>query len=468
MRAWSEEHLAEFEAVASRRDKDGAMVDRALEIVRRFITERGLILYGGLAIDYALRLQGSQIYPDGDRPDYDAFSPRNVDDAYDLADILMKAGFAEPGVVRAIHVQTMRVRVDGVFVADLTFMPEKVFVTMPTLDWMGLRVVHPDFQRMDQHLAFCFPFNDPPREDMKHRWKKDAARFNMLCRTYPVRSDIKPPPAGEWCRAQLSVPISDERIALHGWAAYAHLRQTLAETTGLMVGPPLGLGLEEDAFSVESPWPGPPGGSPDAPWEQVCLIASPEPKTIAGSSPVVAFDPYMDICPQLFITGGLGIVSTENRLLSVSRMKTPWGKVNVVTPHFLLLWFLYGAHRAQGGPFRDIFLAYYAATLDMLVAAEAYWADDMDGFAASPFYPSVTALLGKENRGTSYILQRVDIASQLKKTPPAMKLLGRDAAAAAKGLPERGYHPGAGGAHPQFEYDACFLYRRAGDFAKDI
>src|SRR5271170_7968864 len=44
--------------VAQRRDVDGPMVDRALAVVRRFILERGLILFGGLAIDYALRLKG--------------------------------------------------------------------------------------------------------------------------------------------------------------------------------------------------------------------------------------------------------------------------------------------------------------------------------------------------------------------------------------------------------------------------
>ena len=81
LRAWLGEHSRDFELVAEKRDVDGALLDRALEIVRAFIVERGLVLYGGTAIDRALRLKGSKLYPDEERPDYDVYSPRNVDDA---------------------------------------------------------------------------------------------------------------------------------------------------------------------------------------------------------------------------------------------------------------------------------------------------------------------------------------------------------------------------------------------------
>ena len=94
VRAWVADHAKDFEVPAQRRDADNPMVDRALELVRAFIVERGLILFGGLAIDYALRLRGAQLYPDDERPDFDVLSPRSVDDAYDLVDRLAAAGFA--------------------------------------------------------------------------------------------------------------------------------------------------------------------------------------------------------------------------------------------------------------------------------------------------------------------------------------------------------------------------------------
>ena len=89
----------DHEVVAQKRDTDVAMTDRALKIVREFIVERQLILYGGQAIDYSLRLKGSGIYPEHQTPDFDFFSPRSVDDAYDLAERFNKEGFLIKGKI---------------------------------------------------------------------------------------------------------------------------------------------------------------------------------------------------------------------------------------------------------------------------------------------------------------------------------------------------------------------------------
>lgn len=186
--AWevTAEEAQEYAVVAQALDADAEMVDRALEIVKDFIAERGLVLYGGLAIDYALRLKGERLYPPGERPDYDAYSPRSVDDAYDLAERLQDAGFPKVSAIRALHVQTMRVRVNFVGVADLSYVPPAVFERLPALRYQSLRVVHPDFQRADMHLAFCFPFSNPPLEDLFHRFPKDQKRIALLDRLYRI------------------------------------------------------------------------------------------------------------------------------------------------------------------------------------------------------------------------------------------------------------------------------------------
>ena len=77
---WATSRVKDAECTAQKLDADGVMVDRALDIVREFIVERGLILFGGTAIDYALRLKGSKIYPDEQRPDFD-FSALSCGDA---------------------------------------------------------------------------------------------------------------------------------------------------------------------------------------------------------------------------------------------------------------------------------------------------------------------------------------------------------------------------------------------------
>ena len=46
----------------------------ALEHVRKFIIAEKLVIYGGQAIDYALRIKGEKIYSDHELPDFDVFS----------------------------------------------------------------------------------------------------------------------------------------------------------------------------------------------------------------------------------------------------------------------------------------------------------------------------------------------------------------------------------------------------------
>ena len=186
--AWGAAAAPAAKALAQRRDADGPMIDRALELVRRFVAARGLVLFGGLAIDYALRLRGAAIYPDDERPDYDALSATAVGDAYDLADALHRAGFANVGAIRAKHAQTVRVRVDFRPVADIGYADAAVLAALPTIEFRGLRAVHPDFQRLDMHLALCYPFDGAPRENVFHRWRKDIKRFNMFEELYPLAS----------------------------------------------------------------------------------------------------------------------------------------------------------------------------------------------------------------------------------------------------------------------------------------
>ena len=461
--AWAATRAKEYELIAQRRDADGPMVDRALELVRAFIVERGLILFGGLAVDYALRLKGDQIYPDDQRPDFDFLSVRNVDDAYDLADLLHKKGFEGVGAIRGIHVQTMKVRTDYVWVADIGYAPPEVFARIPTFDYQGMRVVHPDYQRMDMHLAFCFPFNGPPREDVFHRWRKDLARFNLFERHYPIiAGDTGAAPART---ARLAVPVTGRgaglRVALHGFAAYAATRAALDELAAALgrpvavAAPRLALSFPDDhTVSVESP-------AGDA-----VVVASPWPAEVVPDG--ARFAPYMDLCPESYHGGGAVVMSAKNRRLAATLLRVAGGasQVFVVTPHYLLLWLLYEAHRAEGDAARrDTYRAFYAHTLEVLRAAEDIYADTLgaaDGpaaraavmalFAASPFAPTV-GTIGDCNLNASYVINMACNAQTLRDTPPAVLGLDADVAGLLAGLPMN-YYPAKSKPRPPFAYDA--------------
>jgi len=498
--AWTAARAKDYEVVAQRRDADGPMVDRALEIVRKFIVARGLILFGGLAIDYALRLKGDRIYPDDQRPDFDFLSTRSVDDAYDLADLLQKAGFEGVGAVRGIHVQTMKVRTDYIWVADIGYAPPDVFAKIPTFDFQGMRVVHPDYQRMDQHLAFCFPFNGPPREDVFHRWRKDLKRFNLYEKYYPIAADIPADAGPAQVKGRLAVPVigraAELRVALHGFAAYAAIRAALDELAASLgreapavAAPHLALTFPDDyTIAVESP-----AGD-------TVTVASPWPaEAVAGLAGAERFSPYMDVCPESYRVpakaGGVVVLSTKGRRLAASLVRAagrsrgpedgPEAKQGgradaapaprqayVVTPQYLLMWLLFEAQRADDGPQR-VYRAFYAHTLEILREAEEIYADlleaadspadraaVMDSFAASPFAPTVTTI-GDLNLDASYIIKMAGNAEKLRDTPPAALNLDADIAGLLVGLPAN-YYPATSKQRPTFSYDANPLFRRSG------
>jgi len=462
-----------FEVVAQRRDADGEMIDRALEIVRKFICERDVVLFGGLAIDYALRLKGASIYPDDQRPDFDFLSTRSVEDAFDLADILANEGFPGVAAVRAIHVQTMKVRVDAVWVADVGYVPPDVYAAIPTFEYRGMRVVHPDFQRLDIHLAFCFPFNGPPREDVFHRWKKDAHRLNLLQELYPVTVAAAAAAAGglSKIRGTLALPVvgpsaGELRVALHGFAAYSALRSALDELAGAEadVGAPrLELTFpDEKTVEVESPV-----GD-----ECGVVFASPYPEeAVRGLPDVTWYDPYMEVCPELARAGGAVVLSTQDRLLAANVVAVaPGVRARTVTPHYLLEWLLLGSHRAPDETQKQVYRAYYAHTLEILNAVEVIYAgliagganeaETMELYSKSPFSPSVRTL-GEVNNSEAYIINMASAAAKLKDTPPAVLHLPPDLDARFAGLPPRRYVPGKT-RPPAFDYNACVLFRRSG------
>lgn len=464
----------EYEAVAQAHDADGSMLDRALDIVREFIIERGLILFGGQAIDCILRLKGTQIYPDTQRPDFDFLSPQSVDDAYDLADILHKKGFVGVGAIRAIHVQTTKVRVDFRWVADVGYASRAVFDSIPTFLYKGMRVVHPDFQRMDIHLAFCFPYSGAPREDIRHRWAKDLKRLNLLERYYPFGAHRAAVPerglaaavAGvTWTEARAARPLlldpgavlAPATAALHGFAAYALLRQKLAAVC-LTSAPEIAIKFP-DTSTVKL----------IQPCGTSVVVASPAPMSlIAGDH--TWYDPYMDVRPESVRAGTLEILSTEGRLLAASRVDVALvdGSVataTIVSPQYLLLWFLVEAHRATSDAVRTIYRSYYMHTLTILREAEAHYAqgdDAAEKFAASPFAPTV-ATIGDTNNDSAYNIKMAEAAIAANEFPPTA--LGVPAAVlrGVRGLPARGYYPGSGKPRPGFNYSGCALFRRGGE-----
>jgi hypothetical protein len=189
----------------------------ALDHVRHFIIREKLILVGGMAIDANLRLKNLKLYGDDEVPDYDFWSPRNAEHAYLLGHELCKLGYENVDVITAIHTTTMKVRVDGNVVADITYMPESIFKTIIVNEYKGVNVVHPWYTMIDQFRSLSLPYENPPNEVILDRWRKDVERLNMLLSVYTLGalSDSKA------TKKVHKIDIPKDGV-LNGWAALAY------------------------------------------------------------------------------------------------------------------------------------------------------------------------------------------------------------------------------------------------------
>ena len=95
-----------------------------MNVVREFIMEKGLKLYGGLALHEHLKKFKEPLYDNSEFPDYDVFSPNAWEHAKELCDKLYDMGFyfveARKSILNDEHHQTYKVSVDTVYILDLT------------------------------------------------------------------------------------------------------------------------------------------------------------------------------------------------------------------------------------------------------------------------------------------------------------------------------------------------------------
>lgn len=94
-------------------------------VVREFIKEKGLKLYGGQALhEHLVRKDNKGLYKKDEFPDYDVFSPDAWNHAKELSNRLYDMGYsyieAKPSILNDKHHQTYKVSVDFLPMLDLT------------------------------------------------------------------------------------------------------------------------------------------------------------------------------------------------------------------------------------------------------------------------------------------------------------------------------------------------------------
>lgn len=161
-------------------------------VVKKFIQKNNLLLYGGLALNLSLP-KSLRFYDEYEIPDYDFFSPDAKRHAKDLANTYANLGYEEVEVKPGLHLNTYKVFVKYNAVADITYVPEKLFKRMldisnserrailkhnPNLD---MNIAPMSFLRMSLHLELSRP------DGFIERWTKVYNRMVLFYTTYPVK-----------------------------------------------------------------------------------------------------------------------------------------------------------------------------------------------------------------------------------------------------------------------------------------
>jgi hypothetical protein len=404
----------------------------ATEIVKKFIRDRGLIIYGGTAIDYALRLKGSFIYPDTMLavPDLDFFSPNHVSDSYDLADLLYSHGYQQARAINALHVETQRVDLkDNHWMADISYRPQKIFDLLPVLEYEGMNIIHPDYQRLDLHSSLCFPYDNPPREVVFARWSKDIKRFNLIDQYYPIDDvNVKLPKM-----VTVTFPhLYTHKCLVNGIAAYAAIC-TVIKQSGISL--PSGVIDLNMYVSNDITF--------DSIGNEVELVSHnlESAKKYLKLTDIREYYPYINIIPE-HVTGlasntNISIYSCMKRLVTYKSVELSGKKFRIVSVNYLLMYLL-AKYLISKSP---IYKSLYVSMLSMVKNIK----HDILGLSIDVF--------GSENSSLSKQIAIGMLDHDLKGAPAIEKSTNYKA---VNGV-------AAGKEHPIFKLESMMYYHESGE-----
>lgn len=155
---------------------------KMIEIVEFFISQKDCILYGGTAINAMLPASDKFYNYKYELPDYDAYTPKAMDHAIELADLFVKKGFKDVEAKAGVHHGTYKVYVNQHCIMDLTQLHEELYKTLRIQNKIinGLRYAPVNYLRMSCYLELSRPMGDVSR------WEKVYKRLSKLNKYYPL------------------------------------------------------------------------------------------------------------------------------------------------------------------------------------------------------------------------------------------------------------------------------------------
>jgi Poly(A) polymerase catalytic subunit len=200
-------------------------VKRMIVILENFMKKKGVICYGGTAINALLPKEDQFYNRETEIPDYDFFSPNALDDAKELADIYIEEGFTEVEAKSGTHHGTYKVYVNFIPIADVTFLPKELFQTLKkeAVRIHGILYTPPNYLRMSMYLELSRPAGDISR------WEKVLKRLSLLNKHYPLQ-------ANECSHVDFQRKIQSQKNVENSEEIYETVKDTLVNQSVVFFG----------------------------------------------------------------------------------------------------------------------------------------------------------------------------------------------------------------------------------------
>lgn len=216
-----------------------------LNIIKKIIIERKLVMYGGMAIHYALKLKGHEgIYHEDRLPDYDIYSSNFYKDSNEITLYIYNLGYTNVLSVTCQHVTTRTIKMGFNRLCDITQL--NYFNKLPTLTYEDIVFVHPLFQRLSLYLVLSMPYAFERGENLSFRYAKDVKRLALLDKYYPVGEEED---NSKFNTVDLKITVDKTRY-ISGLVAYA-IYYKLSKDKTLLVP----ITYDKDTLTVPSDLP---------------------------------------------------------------------------------------------------------------------------------------------------------------------------------------------------------------------
>lgn len=159
-------------------------IQKIIQIIENFLSQRKRICYGGTAINNLLPKEDQFYDNTTEFPDYDFYSPTPIIDAKELANRFANAEYTNVEAKSGIHIGTYKVFVDFIPVADITELPMTIYTRLKqeSVKRNNIHYAPPNFLRMSMYLELSRP------QGAVTRWEKVFSRLKLLNKHYPFIS----------------------------------------------------------------------------------------------------------------------------------------------------------------------------------------------------------------------------------------------------------------------------------------